>query len=50
LPRFSGHLRMSAAMHMEVFHEQEEKLQTIQPGVQTRGHQTGLCERLDCWF
>jgi hypothetical protein len=35
LPRFSGHLRMSAAMRMEVFDDNQEKLQTIQPGVQT---------------
>lgn len=34
LHRFNGHLKMSAAMRMEVIHEQEEKLQTIQPGVQ----------------
>jgi len=34
LLRFSGHLKMSAIMRTEVFHDEEEKLSTIQPRVQ----------------
>jgi hypothetical protein len=33
LLRFSGHLKMSAIMRTEVFHDNQEKLQTIQSRV-----------------
>lgn len=42
LLRFSGHLKMSAIMRTEVFHDEEKKLPAIQPRVQARGHQASL--------